>query len=87
MYFWNSDFVSMCGEMMKKYAGGTFKLGTFFSIAGVPLDDEEYEVPAFVFDFKEAVEHLVKSPGNSKRFAGKKPHPAFNMPRGYTGMM
>ena len=87
VYFWNSDFVSMCGEMMKKYAGGTFKRGTFFSIAGLPLDDEEYEVPALVFDFKEAVEHLVKSPGNSKRFAGKKPHPAFNMPRGYTGMM
>lgn len=77
VYFWNSDFVSMCGEMLKKYAGGTFKRGTFFSIAGVSF--EEYEVPAFVFDFKEAVEHMVKSPGNSKRYAGKKPHPTFNM--------
>ena len=85
VYFWNSNFVSMCGEMLKKYAGGTFKRGTFYSIAGVPL--EEYEVPAFVFDFKEAEEHLVKSPGNSKRFAGKKPLPAFNMPRGYQSMM
>ena len=80
VYFWKSDFVSMCVMMVQKYAGGAFKRGTFYSVAGLPLDDE-----AFVFDFREAAEHIVKNTGhNGKKQAA---HPAFNMPRGYTGMM
>ena len=83
MYFWKSDFVSMCVKMVQKYAGGAFKRGTFYSVAGLPLDDEAFD--AFVFDFREAAEHIVKNTGyNGKKQAA---HPAFNMPRGYTGMM
>ena len=80
VYFWKSDFVSMCVKMVQKYAGGAFKRGTFYSVAGLPLDDE-----AFVFDFREAAEHIVKNTGyNGKKQAA---HPAFNMPRGYQAMM
>ena len=40
VYFWKSDFVSMCVKMVQKYAGGAFKRGTFYSVAGLPFDDE-----------------------------------------------
>ena len=83
VYFWKSDFVSMCVKMVQKYAGGTFKRGTFYSVAGLPFDDEGFD--AFVFDFREAAEHIVKNTGyNGRKQAA---HPAFNMPRGYQAMM
>ena len=70
--FFNSGFVSMCLEMLKKYSEGSFKRGTYFSIAGVKMDDpgrkpeDGDHAPAFVFDFREASEHYVKaSPRNS----------------------
>ena len=82
VFFYNNDFVSMCGRILKKYTGETFKRGAFFSIIGERLEEED----AFVFDFSQAVEHLVKSPGYNGRMK-KVSHPAFNVPRGYTGMM
>ena len=104
--FFNSGFVSMCLEMLKKYSEGSFKRGTYFSIAGVKMDDpgrkpeDGDHAPAFVFDFREAVEHCVKaSPRNSFHSVGTQnaqaaagstvvQHPAgFNMPRGYTARM
>ena len=87
VYFWKSDFVSMCVKMVQKYAGGAFKRGTFFSVAGLPYDEEGLD--AFVFDFREAAEHIVKNTGYNGRHDSKKQvaHPAFNMPRGYQAMM
>ena len=82
VFFYNNDFVSMCGRILMKYTGETFKRGAFFSIMGERLEEED----AFVFDFSQAVEHLVKSPGYNGRMK-KVAHPAFNVPRGYTGMM
>ena len=72
--FFNSGFVSLCLDMLRKYAGATLKRGTYFSVVGVRLDgpevqaetDEDEYTPAFVFDFREASEHCVKaSPRNS----------------------
>ena len=72
--FFNSGFVSMCLDMLRKYAGASLKRGIYFSIAGMRLDapevqaenDEGERTPAFVFDFREASEHYVKaSPRNS----------------------
>ena len=98
----------MCLEMLKKYSEGSFKRGTYYSISGVRMDDpgtsanpeDGGQTPAFVFDFREASEHCVKtSPRNSFKTAGLSAgtqaagsmvvqHPAgFNMPRNYTARM
>ena len=75
--FFNSGFVAMSLDMLKNYSGGALKRGTYFSIAGVKLDDpglkseEGDHTPAFVFDFRDAAEHCVKaSPRNSFHSVG-----------------
>ena len=45
--FYNCDFVSLCDEMIQKYANGSFKRGTYFSIVGTKMDDSA----AVIFDF------------------------------------
>ena len=84
VFFYNNDFVTMCGKILQKYAGRTFKRGAFFSIMGERVEED---LDAFVFDFREAVEHIVKSPGYNGRMK-KVAHPQpFNMARGYQSMM
>lgn len=75
-----SEFVAMCGTMLRDHANGAFKRGTFYSIAGKKMGENA----AVVFDFRNAVEHCVNA---QKRIETKQP--GFNMPRtkGFDGTM
>lgn len=52
--FSDSGFADICAGMIQAY-GGSFKKGTYYSISGTKVDEG-----AYVFDFREAVEHNVK---------------------------
>lgn len=52
--FSDSVFAESCAGMIQAY-GGSFKKGTYYSISGTKVDEG-----AYVFDFREAVEHNVK---------------------------
>ena len=54
--FYNCDFVAMCDEMIRTYAKGAFRKGTYFSVAGSKMDEDG----AVMFDFHNAEEHCVK---------------------------
>lgn len=60
--FTESEFAAICAEMVQTYGRGSFKKGSYYSISGTKVDDD-----AYVFDFRDAVEHYVKvgSYGNS----------------------
>ncbi len=60
--FTESEFAAICAEMVQTYGHGSFKKGSYYSISGTKVDDG-----AYVFDFRDAVEHYVKvgSYGNS----------------------
>jgi hypothetical protein len=53
--FSDSVFAESCAEMIQTYGGGSFKKGTYYSINGTKVDEG-----AYVFNFREAVEHNVK---------------------------
>lgn len=46
--FYNCEFVSMCDEMIRSYANGSFKKGTYFSINGTRMEEDG----AVIFDFR-----------------------------------
>lgn len=53
--FTESEFAAICAEMVQTYGRGSFKKGSYYSISGTKVDDD-----AYVFDFRDAVEHYVK---------------------------
>ena len=53
--FSDSVFAESCADMIQTYGGGSFKKGTYYSINGTKVDEG-----AYVFNFREAVEHNVK---------------------------
>ena len=53
--FTESEFAAICAEMVQTYGRGSFKKGSYYSISGTKVDDG-----AYVFDFRDAVEHYVK---------------------------
>ena len=53
--FTESEFAAICAEMVQTFCHGSFKKGSYYSISGTKVDDG-----AYVFDFRDAVEHYVK---------------------------
>ena len=80
--FYNCDFVNICDEMIQKFAGGSFKRGTYYSICGIKMEEDS----AVIFDFHNAEEHCVKvskgTSGQQRPATGSFPIPnhVYNMP-------
>lgn len=62
--FHNKDFVETCKEMIRRYGGGEFTRGIFYTVKGVRESDE-----AIVFDFRIVASRTVKAAKPKKRSA------------------
>ena len=62
--FYNRDFAALCKEMIRKYGGGKFSKGIFFTVKGKKTSDGAVE-----FDFRDVMYREVTSYKGSKKNA------------------
>ena len=62
--FYNRDFAALCKEMIRKYGGGKFSKGIFFTVKGKKTSDGAVE-----FDFRDVMYREVTSYKGSKKKA------------------
>lgn len=62
--FHNKDFVDACKEMIRRYGGGEFTRGIYYTVKGVREGEE-----AIVFDFRIVASRTVKAAKPKKRSA------------------
>ena len=62
--FHNKDFVDACKEMIRRYGGGEFTRGIYYTVKGVREGEE-----AIVFDFRVVASRTVKAAKPKKRSA------------------
>ena len=62
--FYNRDFAALCKEMIRKYGGGKFSKGIFFTVKGKKTPDGAVE-----FNFRDVMYREVTSYKGSKKNA------------------
>ena len=86
VFFYSSDFVDRCCDMLKHMKNANFGYGTFYSIMGKRVDDE---TEAYIFDLRNAQERCVKNAGYSRSTKKQTKNTitlmstGFNYPMGY----